>query len=118
MISTQVDLRMAVCGACVVVCSAVDGPDDIDEKLLEPLERAWRRPVTAPVEDSGAARAAERLLRAMRSYDAAAARKRASQDAEFVETCVEIKFRTPQAIDARLPPFLCLFDGVHCLIPT
>ena len=38
------------------------------------------------VEDAGAARAAERLLRAMRSYDAAAARKRASQDAEFVET--------------------------------
>ena len=47
-----VDLRMAVCGACVVVCSAVDGSDDIDEKLLEPLERAWRRPVTAPVEDA------------------------------------------------------------------
>ena len=35
---------------------AVDGPDDIDEKLLEPLERAWRRPVTAPVEDASAAR--------------------------------------------------------------
>jgi len=81
-----VDLRMAVCGACVVVCSAVDGPEDIDEKLLAPLEKAWRRPVTSIIEDVGAAQAAERLLRAMRSYDASAARKRASQDAEFVET--------------------------------
>ncbi len=26
--------------------------------------------------------------------------------------CVEIKFRTPHAIDARLPPFLRLLDGV------
>jgi hypothetical protein len=34
-------------------------------------------------------------------------------DFVFPSTCVEIKFRAPHAIDARLPPFLRLLDGVQ-----
>ena len=76
-----VDLRMAVRGARVAVCSAIDGPD-IDEKLLEPLNGLVAAQ-TAPVEDAGAARAAG--VHARWSYHGPR-RKRAAQDAEFVET--------------------------------